>query len=287
LWIGVGLGLYVFAICLTGSAIVLRREMDKTFCPRIIMVPPAGTPLTDAELEERARASYRGFELRRVEILGPRVPGAATEVRFIGGAGTQERLFDPYTGKSLGDVIDCEPPLVSGLADFHDNLLGGHTGRLVNGVGAVAVALTCISGAVIWWPGRSGWWRRMSVRRGVSERCFIFDLHNMLGFWLFLFVALWAITGIYFAFPDLFSAMSDEVVASMVRLHFGRTYGLPVKVLWVVLGLLPCVLFVTGAIMWWNRVLQPAMRKRRRTATAADPSSTAPGSDLPEIGMEV
>jgi len=96
----------------------------------------------------------------------------------------------------------------------------------------------------------------MSVRRGVSGRRFIFDLHNMLGFWLFLFVALWAITGIYFAFPDLFSAMSDEVVASMVRLHFGRTYGLPVKVLWVVLGLLPCVLFVTGAIMWWNRVVR-------------------------------
>jgi uncharacterized iron-regulated membrane protein len=256
LWIGIGLGLYVLAICLSGSAIVLRREMDKTFCPRIVMVSPAGTRLTEAELTAQARSSYRGHDLRRVEILGPRVPGAATEVRFSGGSGTQERLFNPYTGQNLGDVIDCEPPLVTALADFHDNLLGGHTGRLVNGVGAVAVSLTCITGAVIWWPGRGGWWRRMSIRRGVGARRFIFDLHNMLGFWLFLLVALWAITGIYFGFPDLFSSVNDEVIASMVRLHFGRAYGLSVKMVWVILGLLPGVLFVTGALMWWNRVVR-------------------------------
>jgi uncharacterized iron-regulated membrane protein len=29
-----------------------------------------------------------------------------------------------------------------------------------------------------------------------------------------------------------------------------------------VLGLLPVLLFVTGAIMWWNRVLRPRLRKR-------------------------
>jgi len=280
LWIGIGLGLYVLAICLSGSAIVLRREMDKTFCPRIVMVAPAGRPLTDAELEARARASYRGFELRRVEIRGPRVSGAATEVRFIGGAGIQERLFNPYTGESLGDTIDCEPPVVTWLADFHDNLLAGHTGRLVNGVGAVVVALMCITGAVLWWPGRTGgWWRRMSLRRGVSGRRFIFDLHHMLGFWLFLFVALWAITGIYFAFPDLFVAVSDEVIAPLVRLHFGRAYGLPVKILWIVLGLLPCVLFITGALMWWNRVVR-APRTGQRGAAAWTPDA-ASGLECP------
>jgi len=54
----------------------------------------------------------------------------------------------------------------------------------------------------------------------------------------------------------------------------------------VVLGLAPAVLFITGTIMWWNRVLQPALRKRKRSETAADPAGTAPSSDLPEIGME-
>jgi uncharacterized iron-regulated membrane protein len=145
----------------------------------------------------------------------------------------------------------------------------------VNGFGAIAVALMCITGAVIWWPGRSSWWRRMSLRRGVSGLRFIFDLHNLLGFWLFLLVALWAITGIYFAFPDLFSSVSDDVVATLVRLHFGRAYGVPVKVLYVILGLVPCALFITGALMWWNRVIRtPHIGQREAPAWTQDAASS-------------
>jgi uncharacterized iron-regulated membrane protein len=63
------------------------------------------------------------------------------------------------------------------------------------------------------------------------------DLHNVLGLWL-VFIVLWAVTGIYFAFPDAFNALSDSfrdgeqetsmslfiqhAVAWTVRLHFGR-----------------------------------------------------------------
>ena len=40
------------------------------------------------------------------------------------------------------------------------------------------------------------------------------------------------------------------------RLHFGRYGGLPMKTAWAV-GLAPAALFVTGAIMWWQRVVRP------------------------------
>jgi uncharacterized iron-regulated membrane protein len=171
-----------------------------------------------------------------------------------------------------GTTIACEPALVTWLADLHDNLLAGHTGRLVNGAGAILIAVLAIAGFVLWWPGRSNWWRRMSLRRGVGGRRFILDLHNMLGFWLFLFVIVWALGGIYFAFPDPFNALADafkagedetpasffvqDALAVLARLHFGRAYGLTIKILWGVLGLVPCVLFVTGVLMWWWRVVR-------------------------------
>jgi len=34
-----------------------------------------------------------------------------------------------------------------------------------------------------------------------------------------------------------------------------------VKVLWVVLGFAPVVLFGTALLMWWNRVLSPLARR--------------------------
>jgi uncharacterized iron-regulated membrane protein len=41
-----------------------------------------------------------------------------------------------------------------------------------------------------------------------------------------------------------------------------------VKWLYVILGLVPAVLFVTGAIMWWNRVLRPALKTDTLAETA-------------------
>jgi len=156
----------------------------------------------------------------------------------------------------------CEPHFLTWIVELHDHLLLGHVGVFWNGIGAIVVAIMCISGAVIWWPRRGQWWRRMSIRRGVSGRQFIWDLHSMLGFWMFLLIVIWVITSIYFAFPDLFAWVGDEVLVTMVRLHFGRAYGPVVRTLWVIFGLVPCALFITGALMWWNRTLRPYLQGR-------------------------
>jgi uncharacterized iron-regulated membrane protein len=153
----------------------------------------------------------------------------------------------------------CEPALVTWMAEFHDHLGGGRTGLLVNGLGAVAITVMCVTGAVIWWPGRTRWRRSLTLHRGVDARRFIWDLHNVLGFWLLLPILLWSLTGIYFAFPNPFNVLGDDAIAWLVRLHFGRAFGPSVEALWVVLGLIPCAVVVTGALMWWNRVLRPRL----------------------------
>jgi uncharacterized iron-regulated membrane protein len=182
------------------------------------------------------------------------------------------RELDRWLCPGPGNRIACEPAAVTWLADLHDNLLFEHTGRLVNGVGAILITVLAIAGIVIWWPGRSNWWRRMSLRRGVSGRRFTLDLHNMLGFWMFLLIFIWALGGIYFAFPEPFNVLADvmqeggeettaslfvqDSLAVLARLHFGRAYGLSIKILWGVLGLVPAILLVTGVLMWWWRVIQ-------------------------------
>lgn len=48
----------------------------------------------------------------------------------------------------------------------------------------------------------------------------------------------------------------------MFGLHFGTFAGHYSRVLWVVLGVIPAVLFVSGALMWWNRSLSKGWRRR-------------------------
>jgi uncharacterized iron-regulated membrane protein len=40
-------------------------------------------------------------------------------------------------------------------------------------------------------------------------------------------------------------------------LHVGSFGGLGVRLSWMMLGLAPPMMFVTGFIMWWRRVVRP------------------------------
>jgi uncharacterized iron-regulated membrane protein len=281
---GLGIGLYVLVICLSGSLIVFRRELDRALCPRVIMVPNLGRRLTDAELQAKARADYPRLDYKRVEIRGARTPGMAIEVWFLGGTFRIERLFDPYTGANLNDTVACEPRFVTWTAELHDNLTRGRPGLRVNGVGAISVVLMAASGLVLWWPGKRRWRHSITLHRNLSGRRFVRELHSVMGIWCFVLIFLWAITGIYFAFPGPFNALTEaftvqgaetansllleDAISWLVRLHFGRSFGVGVEVAWALLGLVPCVLFITGIVMWWHRVVRPTLTDPADEATA-------------------
>jgi hypothetical protein len=61
----------------------------------------------------------------------------------------------------------------------------------------------------------------------------------------------------------------DTFLRWFYYLHFGNFAGTKTKALWVVLGLIPPFLFLTGAIMWWNRVVSREARRLRKSAVTA------------------
>ena len=234
LWAGIGLGLYVFFISVTGSVLVYRNELYVAVTPDV--VTPSATPAEAAA----------------------NVP--------------------------LGMWV------VDTLIDAHDNLLAGRTGRLVNGAGAIAVLLMCLTGAVLWWPGIARWREHLVLRRGVGWRRFTWQLHGVVGFWSFAFLLVLALSGMYLCFPDQFAALADWLQPPtndnagtrfvdgalywLAYLHFGRINGIGIpcsgpglcdqttKAVWAIVGALPAAMFVTGAIMWWNRVVRRWLRRR-------------------------
>lgn len=47
--------------------------------------------------------------------------------------------------------------------------------------------------------------------------------------------------------------LGARVVKSMEPVHYGKFGGLPIKLLWAALGLMPLAFACSGALMWWNR----------------------------------
>ena len=148
---------------------------------------------------------------------------------------------------------------VERIVDLHENLLTGSTGRIVNGIGAISLELLCLTGAVIWWPGMKYWRRSLTVEWRAHFPRINWDLHSALGFWCFVFVTMWGLSGIYLVFPNQFARVlfldpAGSVTFWLTQLHFGRFSSFTEPV-WALMGLVPAILAFTGVFICCRRVI--------------------------------
>jgi uncharacterized iron-regulated membrane protein len=319
LWTGIGLGLYVLLISVSGSAIVFRNELYN-YWGKPKMVEVQSTRLTKDEIHAKAESLYPGYSI--TYLWESKRAGQATEIWLEKRGSKLQRLFNPYTGEDIGRAVAFGISVIAWCGNLHTNLLAGPTGRVVNGVCSVFITLLCLTGAIIWWPGLAKWRRSVLVDPKANWKRLNWELHSVIGFWTFALVFMWAFTGIYLVFPDPFQqavnrflpldfyrplaqnnltapttpqpvfvlaadppiylppppdrpnngkrrrfiphySKGDTILRWIYYLHFGNFAGNKTKGVWVALGLLPALLFLTGAIMWWNRVLSREARRLR------------------------
>lgn len=276
LWAGVGFSLYVLLMCVSGTILIYRVEIERALSrqPQIAIGP--GSRMTTDELKHIAKRYYPKYDV--TDVTEPRNPSLPAEISLERGRKKLQRLFNPFTGTDLGDYLPRGYFFMEWLARFHDHLLYRPVGRVVNGIGGLIVTLLCLTGAVIWWPGNANWRRSLTVTWKADRRRLNWALHSALGFWSIVFIFLWGISGIYLAVPEPFEAAADflkptgasatrvpsfgDVVLDwLARLHFGRFGGVPTKIVWTVFGVVPIVLVITGICMWWVRIVRPRLRR--------------------------
>jgi uncharacterized iron-regulated membrane protein len=314
LWVGLLIGLYVVVLSLTGSVLVYRNELDRYLATPRAAFDEAARPMNADELRSAAERAYPGWQITSVaEGQTVRRPprqgaGASGDGPAAGGRGrgnrlpdptatitverdgeTKDRLFNPYTGDDLGDYTTEGQLFVLWLVRLHDELLLDRPdGPWWNGLLSLIFTLLVLTGAVVWWPGVARWKRSLGVTWSAGWRRLNWDLHSALGFWLFLFMVMWGISGWYLGMPEPLTNLVDRfsdpeavygerpgdvALTWLSRLHFGRWrnpgWGPWLKAAWAVIGLVPAIMFVTGVIMWWNRKI------RRRAARNAPEAAEA------------
>ena len=236
-----------------------------------------GVRLTGEPLLAAVRTAYPGDTV--VEVREPRRPERPVFVVLERDGAPMERCSIPMP---FGTSASTFPPIlrtVEWLVDLHDNLLAGETGRLLNGIGGIVLRRADRDRRVALVARGTQRLRGLKVGWPQASRRFIWQLHSVLGILSFALLFVWAITAIYFAFPEPFEGTIDYfdddlndldrpgewVVIELVKLHFGRFGGLGVRFLWLVLGLVPTVLFATGFMLWWTRVVRRRSLPRELT----------------------
>ena len=94
----------------------------------------------------------------------------------------------------------------------------------------------------------------------------LWQLHSVVGLWLAFLMLIWGVTAVYFALPGPFEDFIDWLdddpddferpdgfILWLVKMHFGRFGGMWGRSLWMLLGLLPAFMYVSGFWLWLKK----------------------------------
>jgi uncharacterized iron-regulated membrane protein len=260
----------VLAISLSGSALLLKSPFYTLFEPKFLdPLPPAdAVPLDDDAIMARMAEVYEGYEIGFT--TPPYEEGRAFYVVLNRNGEYFPHYFNHFTGEDIGVANPWPIKSVEWLANLHDDLFLERTGRTVNGVGGLLFVLMSLSGIVLWWQGRARWHEGLLPWSPASPRPMLWQLHSFLGVWTLVLMLAWGVSGFQLGFPralepliDFFDGdLTDEARPTAVlrffrNVHFARYGGGTwANWAWIVVSFAPTVLFVSGFILWWKRVIR-------------------------------
>lgn len=213
LWSGIGLGLYLLVVSITGSAVVFRGEIEDALHASLTRVTASPDRAPVQAMLDQAWRAFPGARFHTVNL--PTQPG-----RSLSFWGHDERdrsfhvFFNPHTGVLLGHDLAGDN-LTEWLYELHANLLGGRTGQQINGIGGIFFVALCLTGIAVWWPGRGLIWRNgLTIRWGAQWKRLNYDLHKVVGIISVALLLVVAITGIWFPFKAPFRWMAEKLTGS-------------------------------------------------------------------------
>ena len=118
LWTGIGAGLYVLLISVSGSAIVFRNDIYRANNSPVIHVEGIGERMNSDEIGKAAQRSYPGYEVIQVYEFEDD-PKRAVEVRLEKGGRVKNRLVRSLYRRGsrfFGALADCGDGVVRGSA---------------------------------------------------------------------------------------------------------------------------------------------------------------------------
>ncbi|MFD1142735.1 PepSY-associated TM helix domain-containing protein [Larkinella insperata] len=202
LWLGLGSGLVVFIVALTGSLLVFEEELEPILYARFhVVTPPAhARRLPLDQLVAAARAQFPGKKVGRIElephpdrtvIIGLQQSKKAKDLLSV--------AVNPYTGQVV-DSRQEEAAFFAVVLRLHRYLCMGDTGKVITGISCSMFLFIMVTGLVLWWPNRKNRKQRFTVKWNASFKRLNWDLHAILGFYVLPFVFLIALTGLVWSY---------------------------------------------------------------------------------------
>ncbi|MDO3380784.1 PepSY-associated TM helix domain-containing protein [Gilvimarinus algae] len=194
-WAGLKFSLLMFFVSLTGTLAVFAYEIDWLLTPELRVTPqPAASARPAGELLAAAHRANPEWTITSLNLELPSFMAAEAIARDP--AGELQRIYlNPYTAEVIGVAPWFNAHRF--LRQTHRHLmLPLKWGLSIVGLLSIPLLLSLASA----FPIYKKWWRgfRKTPKGGDTPRRWWGDLHRLLGVWSLPFIALIAITGLWY-----------------------------------------------------------------------------------------
>jgi uncharacterized iron-regulated membrane protein len=213
LWVAIALSLPMIVIGLSGSALLLQREILAHSLPSATATGQ-GKPIA-AIVAAAQKTAPQGSTAKHVDL--PRNAGAPASVQFAPreeGKNDLNVYVDPVSLKVLGsqEVVERGPVLAFFITIHAFLAMPPPIGLPFVGWNGVVMTFMGLSGLILWWPRRGQWRRAFVMRRGARGLALHLDLHRTVGIWGLVVLLAVSTSGIYLTFP--------QKIGPFVKRHF-------------------------------------------------------------------
>lgn len=203
LWLGLGTGLVVFIISITGCLYVFEEEIRDLTQKEYLYVPVQQKPFAGLDQIIRNFEQLAPKEKISVIRLTESEPNATVSITS---KKKKVYYFNPYDGQL---VNKGGADWLSVVLDIHMTLLMGETGKFIQRWSVVIFVLMLMTGLVLWFPNQMRLVKQsISVKWKASFKRVNYDLHNVLGFYASGILIVVSLSGLYFAFKEVKTGVS-------------------------------------------------------------------------------
>jgi uncharacterized iron-regulated membrane protein len=151
--LGLSIGLLASVICLTGSLIVYKPEIESLLLGPVSHVVPSadGRTMSLQLAYDAVKQKHPDCRIQQAYLH------AEPDLTWSFDLNCKPRgrvvvYIDKYRGNITGED-HFQGKWTQWLYDLHVRLLSGATGETINGVGALLLIVLASTGLVVWWPG--------------------------------------------------------------------------------------------------------------------------------------
>ncbi|EMR01000.1 PepSY-associated TM helix domain-containing protein [Cesiribacter andamanensis] len=237
LWLGLGSGIIVFIVSITGCLYAFEEEIKDALEPWRFVEAQAMPFVPPSQLLDTARLYMPGQTPTGLTYSNREGAAAVGYFGSENGKRTFTAIFmNPYTGQFL----QKQQTLGGDGFDFFRFVIDGHRalwlpyeiGRPIVGIGTLVFVVLLVTGLVMWWPKRakkSEYRKSFTIKWRGSFKRVNYDLHNVLGFYSLLLALALGITGLVWSFAWFADALYFATSGGQSRPEHSHPHSDPSK----------------------------------------------------------